>query len=206
MINTSPNNQMCELYTLKELAEKYNTTGDVVEFGTFTGRSTLQLSHLFPDKTVFTIDHFKGLEKTNKNIPSDSDWVEHTFAIGNPLYDDNENVPKSVEELKGRFYGRTNIKMIIQDVHKLELPTYYNIGEVGACNIDVDIYEPTVSALEFLTKCKWNEVVIRFDDWHGGEEEYDQHERLAFVEWIEKYGYEYEVIHGGYCGGVYVKR
>ena len=206
MINTSPNNESCELYTLKELADKYNTTGDVVEFGTFTGKSTLLLSELFPDRKVITIDHFQGLEKTNKNVPSDSDWIEHAFALANPLYVENTDVPKSIEEVESRFEGRTNIEMIIQDVHKLELPTYYSIGEVGVCNIDVDIYEPTVSALEFLTKCKWSEVVIRFDDWHGGEGEYDQHERLAFAEWIEKYNYEYEVIHGGYCGGIYVKR
>jgi hypothetical protein len=53
---------------------------------------------------------------------------------------------------------------------------------------------------------EWNELFIRFDDWHGHEAEYDQHERLAFQEWIDKYKYEYEITHGGLCGGVYVKR
>jgi hypothetical protein len=49
-------------------------------------------------------------------------------------------------------------------------------------------------------------VFIRFDDWHGGESDYDQHERLAFTEWIEKYNYQYEVVHGGLYGGALIKR
>ena len=96
--------------------------------------------------------------------------------------------------------------MIISDVHKLTDPKDYNIGKIALVNIDVDIYEPTVSSLEFVTKCEWNEIFIRFDDWHGGEPEYDEHERLAFIEWINKYGYKYEITHGGLIGGVYVKR
>ena len=95
---------------------------------------------------------------------------------------------------------------IISDVHELTIPSDYGISKVAVCNIDVDIYEPTVSALEFLSKCEWSEVFIRFDDWHGGEKEYDNHERLAFIEWINKYNYEYKITHGGYIGGAHVKR
>ena len=60
--------------------------------------------------------------------------------------------------------------------------------------------------LEFVSKCVWDKLFIRFDDWHGGEKEYDEHERLAFVEWIEKYNYKFEITHGGYIGGVFVER
>lgn len=208
MINTSPNFGRCELESLPHIINSngYNLIGDVVEFGTFTGGSTRMLSVMFPDKTIFTIDHFEGLEKTNKNVPSDSDWVERAFALDNPLYVNNNNVPKSIDEVRQRFQGRDNIKMIISDVHKLTEPSDYGISKVAVCNLDVDIYEPAVSALEFLSKCEWSEVFIRFDDWHGGESEYDQHERLAFVEWIEKYKYNFNITHGGYIGGVYVKR
>ena len=208
MINTSPNGHRCELGIIKSFVESqnYNLVGDVIEFGTFTGGSTRDLAGMFPDKRVFTIDHFKGLEKTKKNVPLGSDWIENAFAIGNPLYEDNSNVPKSIEELKERFSGHPNITMIIEDVHKLKSPSDYGISKIAVCNLDVDIYEPAVSSLEFLSKCEWSEVFIRFDDWHGGEPEYDNHERLAFSEWIEKYKYEYEITHGGYLGGAYVKR
>ena len=208
MINTNPNYETCQINDIKKIIEKknYNLIGDVIEFGTFTGGSTKTLSSLFPEKTIFTIDHFQGLEKTNKNVPKDSDWIERAFALDNPLYVDNSNVPKSIDELLERFKGHDNIKMIISDVHQLTQPSDYGIGKIAICNLDVDIYEPAVSALEFLTKCEWSEVFIRFDDWHGGESEYDQHERLAFSEWIEKYKYEFIITHGGFIGGVYVKR
>ena len=208
MINTNPNNEICEIEVIETTINinKYNLIGDVIEFGTFTGGSTKTLSATFPDKKIFTIDHFQGLEQTNKNVPSDSDWIERAFALDNPLYVDNHNVPKSIDEVKERFRGHDNIKMIISDVHKLTIPSDYGISKIAICNIDVDIYEPTVSALEFLTKCEWSEVFIRFDDWHGGEPEYDQHERLAFSEWIEKYNYKFDITHGGHIGGVYVKR
>jgi hypothetical protein len=208
MINTNPNYETCQISDIKKIIEKknYNLIGDVIEFGTFTGGSTKTLSSLFPEKTIFTIDHFQGLEKTNKNVPKDSDWIERAFALDNPLYVDNSNVPKSIDELLERFKGHDNIKMIISDVHQLTQPSDYGIGKIAICNLDVDIYEPAVSALEFLTKCEWSEVFIRFDDWHGGESEYDQHERLAFSEWIEKYKYEFIITHGGFIGGVYVKR
>ena len=208
MINTNPNNEICEIEVIETTINinKYNLIGDVIEFGTFTGRSTKTLSSTFPDKTIFTIDHFQGLEQTNKNVPSDSDWIERAFALDNPLYVNNHNVPKSIDEVRQRFENHDNIKMIISDVHKLTIPSDYGISKIAICNIDVDIYEPTVSALEFLTKCEWSEVFIRFDDWHGGEPEYDQHERLAFSEWIEKYNYKFDITHGGHIGGVYVKR
>jgi hypothetical protein len=208
MINTNLNNETCVIDNIKNILKIHNRNlvGDIIEFGTFTGMSTKTLSNLFPDKTIFTIDHFQGLEQTNKNVPSDSDWIERAFALNNPLYVDNHNIPKSIDEVRDRFRGHNNIKMIISDIHKLTIPSDYNISKIAICNIDVDIYEPTVSALEFLTKCKWSEVFIRFDDWHGGESEYDQHERLAFTEWIEKYKYKYNITHGGYIGGVYVKR
>ena len=208
MINTNPNNEICEIEVIETTINinKYNLIGEVIEFGTFTGRSTKTLSSTFPDKTIFTIDHFQGLEQTNKNVPSDSDWIERAFALDNPLYVNNHNVPKSIDEVRQRFENHDNIKMIISDVHKLTIPSDYGISKIAICNIDVDIYEPTVSALEFLTKCEWSEVFIRFDDWHGGEPEYDQHERLAFSEWIEKYNYKFDITHGGDIGGVYVKR
>jgi hypothetical protein len=208
MINTSPNSERCEISNIGSIIRNnnYNLVGDIIEFGTFTGSSTKILSNLFPEKIVFTIDHFQGLEQTSKNVPSDSDWIEKAFSLDNPLYVNNSNVPKSVDEVRQRFENHDNIKMIVSDVHKLTEPSDYGISKISFCNLDVDIYEPAVSALEFLTKCEWSEMFIRFDDWHGGEPEYDQHERLAFSEWVEKYNYKFDIIFGGYIGGVYVKR
>ena len=208
MKETSPNNLRCEIHSINKFVstKNYNLIGDVVEFGTFTGSSTKTLAGLFPTKKIFTIDHFEGLELTKKNIPKGSDWIENAFAIGNPLYENISSIPKTIEEVKSILGGFPNIEMIIENVHNLKSPSDYGISKIAICNVDVDIYEPTVSALEFLNQCEWSEIFIRFDDWHGGESEYDQHERLAFSEWVEKNKYYYEITHGGYIGGVYVKR
>jgi hypothetical protein len=208
MINTSPNTIQCDISSIRDFVQSkyYNLNGDVIEFGTFTGTSTRNLANQFRDKKIYTIDHFEGLELTKKNVPEGSDWIEKAFAIGNPLYENIESIPKSIDEVKSRLEGFPNIQMIIENVHNLKSPIDYGITKIAICNVDVDIYEPTVSALEFLSKCEWSEVFIRFDDWHGGESEYDQHERLAFAEWINKHNYQFEITHGGYIGGVHVKR
>jgi len=205
MINTNPNIDSCTLETLCSVIQNYNLVGDVLEFGTCTCQSAIQLATSLPEKTIFTIDHFKGLEKTNKPLPFTSDWSEGSFALGawNAI---GEDFPRTIEEAKRKLSTRPNITLVLSDIHKLTEPADYNIEKIAICNVDVDIYEPTVSSLEFLTKCEWSEVFIRFDDWHGGEKEYDQHERLAFTEWIEKYNYQYEVVYGGLYGGAIIKR
>ena len=205
-INTSPNTKICEINNVIKMVNFYNLVGDIVEFGTFSCESAIRLSTDFKDRKIYTIDHFEGLEKTSKNLPEGSDWSEGMFNLSHPEFIHNSRVPKTKEEALAKLSPYTNVTMIISDVHKLTEPKDYNIGKIDAVNLDVDIYEPSVSSLEFVSKCEWNELFIRFDDWHGGESEYDEHERLAFTEWINKYGYEYEITHGGYIGGVYVKR
>jgi len=205
-INTSPNTKRCEINDVRKIVNFYNLVGDIVEFGTFSCESAIRLSTDFKDRKIYTIDHFEGLEKTSKNLPKRSDWSEGMFNLTHPEFVNNSRVPKTKEEALAKLSPYSNITMIISDVHKLTEPKDYNIGKIAAVNLDVDIYEPSVSSLEFVSKCEWNELFIRFDDWHGRESEYDEHERLAFTEWINKYGYEYEITHGGYIGGVYVKR
>ena len=195
----------CELGLLKEISNKYNLDGDVLEFGTCTCQSAIQLAEMFPDKTIFTIDHFKGLEKSSQPLPRTSDWREGSFALGawNAL---GSEFPRTIEEAKKKLSIKPNITLVVSDIHELTHPKNYGITKVAICNVDVDIYEPTVSSLEFLSKCEWTEVFIRFDDWHGGISEYDPHERQAFNEWVNKYGYYHELTHNGTYGGAYIKR
>ena len=194
MINTNPNNLACDYNNVQDIFETYALKGSIVEFGTMTGTTTTAFANQFPNTQIFTIDHFQGLEKTNKALPYTSNWTQGAFR--------NDNY----QEVLANFANFPNIKMILSDIHALTEPADYGIEEVGFCHIDVDIYEPTVSALEFISKTTWDRLFIRFDDWHGGEAEYDQHERLAFAEWIEKYDYEYEIVCGGVWGGVIVTK
>ena len=184
-----------------------NISGDIVEFGTCTGNSAAVLAEYNRDKIVFTIDHFQGLEETKQGIPQGpgyySGWEKGAFRLGDPK---NPKVPKTLEEVMKKLKPYPNITLIIADIHELKDPSHYNIGKIGYVNIDVDIYEPTVSSLKFTDRCEWNEIFIRFDDWHGHNPLFDKHERTAFKEWIEEKGYEYTILFGGDMGGVVVKR
>ena len=184
---------------------KFELVGDILEFGTCTCQSAIELATLFPDKTIFTIDHFKGLERSDKALPTTSDWREGSFGLGawNAL---SPEFPRNIDEALQKLSTKPNIKPIIEDIHKLDVPSSYGINEIAICNIDVDIYEPTVSALKFLNWCDWDQVFIRFDDWHGGEKEYEEHEQMAFKEWIEEHNHKYKIIQGGLYGGAIVTR
>ena len=86
IINTSPNSDRCEIHIIKEMVELYNLTGDIVEFGTFSCESAINLAMYFKDRKIYTIDHFEGLEKTSKNLPIGSDWSEGMFNLSHPEF------------------------------------------------------------------------------------------------------------------------
>lgn len=206
MIDTSPNSYRCELSNLPQIVDQLKLSGDIIEFGTYSCGSAMELSQRFPDRKIITIDHFQGLEETQQNIPVDSGWTSGAFALDNPDYQAG-HIPKNADEARKWLEPYTNVELIVSDIHDLTHPYHYGIlQQIAVVNMDVDIYEPCVSALEFIVPMTWNQLFIRFDDWHGGDPEYDNHERLAFTQWIEKYNYQFEITHGGYIGGVIVKR
>ena len=57
-----------------------------------------------------------------------------------------------------------------------------------------------------MDKCEWDEIYMRFDDWHGHEPDYDAHERQACKEWIDKNGYDVKVLRNGLHGELIVAR
>ena len=99
-----------------------------------------------------------------------------------------------------------NITLVVKDIHELDEPSAYGIKKISAVHIDVDIYEPTVSALNFVDKCEWDSIYMRFDDWHGHEPDYDFHERQACREWIDKNGYFINVMRNGLHGEAIVSK
>jgi hypothetical protein len=175
--------------------------GDIIEFGVCSGNSIVEIAKYNPTKKIFGFDHFQGLEKTKQSIPEYAGWHEGAFKVCNT----NEDwVPKSIDEVIQRCSEFSNIEIIVEDVHQLKSPDSYGIGKIGAVHMDLDIYEPTVSALKFINKCNWGEIYFRFDDWHGHEPDYDNHERKAFKEWLDFNNFKYEIYEDGLCSGVKV--
>lgn len=173
----------------------FNMDGDVLEFGVCSGGTIRDIANINPDKQVFGFEHFQGLEQTEKSFPDYSGWHKGAFK---------EPIPK--EQVIENLNQFSNVTLIIKDIHDLEDPSAYGIKKICAAHIDVDIYEPTVSAFNFIDKCEWNKLYIRFDDWHGHEPDYDQHERLACKEWIDKNGYKFDLMFNGLSGEMMIYR
>ena len=179
------------------IRRKVSDPGDIVEFGTNCGNTAIALAQTFPDRRIFTIEHFKGLEATRKHMP-----VTHR---GEPIWPEGEfQCDRALTQ--AALAPFSNITLIDCDIHQLRSPAYYGIGRVAMAHIDVDIYEPTVASLQFLTECLWSTLCIQFDDWHGGEPQFDEHERLACQEWVEANGYQLDKLCDGLRGEVQVRR
>ncbi len=177
-----------------------NTKGDVLEFGVACAGTIRDIAPINGTKTVYGFDHFKGLEQTKQETPDYAGWYKGAFRLEGSEY--RQTYERVVEDC-AQF---PNITLIVKDIHELREPSAYGIAKISAVHIDVDIYEPTVSSLNFVDKCEWDEIYMRFDDWHGHEPDYDQHERLACKEWVDRNGYSVEVMRNGLHGELIVSR
>ena len=205
--NIFPEVENCSWSFCDEFAENIKgysmSEGDILEFGVACMGTITNLAEFHPTRKVFGIDHFKGLEETNQPTPEYAGWYPCAFALGDP---NHSGMQCTLEELLDRVKSYDNVNIIVEDIHDLKDPTEYGIAKVSAVHIDVDIYEPTVSALNFLDKCEWDKIYMRFDDWHGHEPDYDNHERLACREWLTKNNYKYELMENGLAGMMVVFR
>jgi hypothetical protein len=158
--------------------------GDILEFGTGSGNSTLRIGYGFNKGKIFTYDGFVGLPKTNKVVPVGTNWEEGNLKFSEQATRD-----------KLRPFNHIIVEKCM--TWDLKTPKEYGISRISGVNIDVDLYEGTLDALNFMDKCEWTNVLIRFDDWGyyvGTEqikEEVDQHEKAAFFDFIERTNYKY---------------
>ena len=177
-----------------------STKGDILEFGVACAGTIRDIAPINGTKTVYGFDHFKGLEQTKQETPDYAGWYKGAFRLEGSEY--RQTYDRVIEDC-AQF---ANITLIVKDIHELDEPSDYGITKISAVHIDVDIYEPTVSSLNFVDKCEWDEIYMRFDDWHGHEPDYDLHERLACKEWIDRNGYGVNVMRNGLHGELIVTR
>lgn len=198
------NNISWDIKYFSEAVRDSKNEGAVLEFGVCTGTSICDIAAIIPNRKIIGFDHFKGLEQTKQ--PHPPVWKAGAFRINDP--DLVGWAPTSIEQVLNKTARYPHIEVFIEDIHKLKDPICYNITKIAGVHIDVDIYEPTVSALNFIDKCQWNQLIIRFDDWHGHRSEhgFDFHERLACREWLTKNNYQFSIPYNGSCGGVFVSR
>jgi hypothetical protein len=166
-----------------EINTDNNLTGDIIEFGTGSGNSAEVMNSLFNgNKKIFTFDGFAGLPKTHKVVPQNSGWHEGGLF-------------HSEEQARLKLKNYKNIVITKTMMSDLQDPSYYGIKKVAGANMDLDLYEGTRDALNFLDKMDWKNVLLRFDDWganpYQSQKEYDEHEKTAFYEFVQQKNYSY---------------
>lgn len=168
-----------------DLINQNEEVGDVLEFGTGRGSSTdFIANNINKQRRIFTFDGFQGLPKTTKGYPFRSGWEKGAY-----FFDGNE--------VRNRLKEHPNVFVEKTMTWDLKNPDKYGIGKIIASNMDLDLYEGTLDGLRFISKCIWNKVLLRFDDWGATSEqiadEYDRHEKSAFFDWIEEMKYKYQI-------------
>ena len=183
------------LYKTIKIIELINLTksikGDIIEFGTWNGNIGILISKylklLNSKKKVYLFDHFKGLKHfSNKDVKSDK------------IYKGNKD---RIIKLKN-FFGLNNLRVIDDDA--LNLSTKYFKG-YNFCLVicDMDLYLPTIKALNSITNLVSKNGLIVFDEgnmdeWIGEKkalnEYYKKNKDTFSKKIISKKGFQPDVI------------
>jgi hypothetical protein len=165
-----------ELALISELDLKA-IDGSLVEFGVFRGhRLKKWLDYLdtrdVPKRFVFGFDSFEGLPS-----PSERDypgWVKGQF--------DDTSLDIVAKNLK--ISNRPHLKLVKGWLKETLNQTMCDrVGKIAFAMIDVDLYEPTVESLNFISSLIVDQGIIGFDDWAYSTE---KSESAAFFQWSEK--------------------
>ncbi len=143
--------------------------GYIMEFGVASGETVNIMADRFRGQTVYGFDWWKGLPEYWR-----PEFPEGMFACPIP------EVRPNVELVNGLF----------QDT----LPAWLeaNPGQVSFLHLDADLYSSTDFVLRQLEERIVPGTIILFDEilyWH---ESYIEHEYKAFIEFIDRTGFEVE--------------
>ncbi len=179
--------------------------GDYLEFGVYEG-STLtcayhsaQRKHL-KNMRLYAFDSFEGLPELVGIDSTDYGFSKGDFACSEGKF--RERIkrlgvdPNKVIITKG-WYDDT-----LNDNTKVRL----NIKSAAVIWVDCDLYQSTVSVLDFIADYVVDGTVIVFDDWFLFRGSPDRGEQRAFREWLRKH-YEIEAIpylNYSWCGQSFI--
>lgn len=154
--------------------------GSYVEFGVFDGRSfTLAyqtLNHVCT--TFYGFDSFAGICGTRP---------EERTVFADGQYFANVETFKHNMRLVGADMSRVHAVQGPFDETLRQPAQSYGIEHISVCNIDSDVYEAALLALEFVTPRLVNGALILFDEYHHFGSDPDRGEQRAIREWLEKH-------------------
>jgi hypothetical protein len=168
-----------------EFARINQVAGDYFEFGLWRGKTFLYAHKMkrryrLPDVVLRGFDSFEGLPAHERS--KDGIWSAGQFAC-------------SEEEFRGiiRRAGVRDdeyrlVKGFYQDSLNAELDARMQGVKAAVVYIDCDLYESTLSVLDFVAKYLVNGSVVCFDDYYNNRGDPRQGEQRALAEFLARNG------------------
>jgi hypothetical protein len=171
-----------------DFARHNKLEGHYFEFGVYAGTTFQYAYHAAKDRGLqtmrfYALDSFEGFSepKGHDDIGlitegtrdcSEKQFLRNVKRQGVPL--------KIVTTVKGWFADTLEGAGAIKTNEKL------GNAQVAVLWMDADLYEPTISALNFVTPRLEDGTVIMFDNWFLFKGHPERGERKACTEWLEK--------------------
>lgn len=174
--------------TVMEFAAESDLPGDYLEFGVFQGHTFATAFHFakrqrLANMRFYAFDSFEGLPKVDG---VDAAGYRHRHfeqgQIACDLAQFKQHLARSrvnlsdVEIVEGWF------SQTLSEETTQRLP----LKQASVVWIDCDLYESTVSVLDFLTNYVHDGTVLVFDDWFCFRGSPDRGEQRAFREWLQR--------------------
>ena len=147
--------------------------GQILDFGVYKGASTRALARIFPDRKIHGFDSFEGLPE---------DWSHDLKGSFGHIAGALPSVPNNVSLWPGWF--EDSLPQWMQD---------HSGSPISILRIDCDIYSSTKTIFDVLEPLIQAGTWIVFDELIGLRG-WEQHEYKAFLEFIERTGFDYEYI------------
>jgi hypothetical protein len=142
--------------------------GAVIEMGVCSGNGLMSLIHChnilqptYKYREFYGFDTFEGFPEVHNNDISDIKWEKGDFA--NDCYDKLNNI---IDIHNGYCYAAPPVKLIKGDVNET-LPIFLQENKhiiVSLLYLDLDIYEPTKTALKYFLPKMAKGSIIAFDE------------------------------------------
>ena len=148
-------------------------SGAILDLGVYKGGSTRSLASIFPDHTIHGFDSFEGLPE---------DWTHVLKGDFGDISGKLPDMPSNVKLYKGWFDDTLPVWL---ESHR-DLP-------ISLLRVDCDIYSSTKTIFEVLEPLITANTWIVFDELMGYRG-WKEHEYKAFMEFIDRTGFDYEYV------------
>jgi hypothetical protein len=141
--------------------------GDLAELGVYKGYTAKLIHYYAPDRKLFLFDTYKGFDK--KDLEIEKTRTGHNIDS----HFKSEGVQAVIEYIK----PRNNNVIPVVGVFPKSVPEDFNNKIFSFVNIDMDLYEPTISALNYFypRTSKGGYLLIHdYNSWSGAREAVDE--------------------------------